>query len=163
MFVGLHNWPALDMKSLLDIPYDGHGSGGSIRVKTEPSSSGADVLLEPPSMSSMQLPAIAASTRAKRGRSEVIRLAAVAGGGETGADVDAQMDDAVASDALSDVTHQAEVSQWNKHMSKCNKRAKAMQARFRTVITLAEEGATAHSNSPPTHPSTHRHHRRRRP
>ena len=159
--MGSDTWPALDMKSLLDIPYDGHGSGGSIRVKTEPSSSGADVLLEPLSMSSMQLPAIAASTRAKRGRSDVIGLAAVAGGGETGAD--AQMDDAVASDALSDVTHQAEVSQWNKHMSKCNKRAKAMQARFRTVITLAEEGATAHSNSPPTHPPTHRRHRRRRP
>ena len=159
--MGSDTWPALDMKSLLDIPYDGHGSGGSIRVKTEPSSSGADVRLEPLSMSSMQLPAIAASTRAKRGRSDVIGLAAVAGGGETGAD--AQMDDAVASDALSDVTHQAEVSQWNKHMSKCNKRAKAMQARFRTVITLVEEGATAHSNSPPTHPPTHRHHRRRRP
>ena len=159
--MGSDTWPALDMKSLLDIPYDGHGSGGSTRVKTEPSSSGADVRLEPLSMSSMQLPAIAASTRAKRGRSDVIGLAAVAGGGETGAD--AQMDDAVASDALSDVTHQAEVSQWNKHMSKCNKRAKAMQARFRTVIDLAEEGATAHSNSPPTHPPTHRHHRRRRP
>ena len=161
MFVGSDTWPALDMKSLLDIPYDGHGSGGSTRVKTEPSSSGADVRLEPLSMSSMQLPAIAASTRAKRGRSDVIGLAAVAGGGETGAD--AQMDDAVASDALSDVTHQAEVSQWNQHMSKCNKRAKAMLARFRTVIDLAEEGATAHSNSPPTHPPTHRHHRRRRP
>ena len=159
--MGLDTWPALDMKSLLDIPYDGHGSGGSTRVKTEPSSSGADVRLEPLSMSSMQLPAIAASTREKRGRSDVIGLAAVAGGGETGSD--AQMDDAVASDALSDVTHQAEVSQWNKHMSKCNKRAKAMQARLRTVITRAEERATAHSNSPPAHPPTHRHHRRRRP
>lgn len=160
--MGLHNWPALDMKSLSDIPYDEDGRGGCIRVKTED-----DGLLEPRSMS----PTIAPSTRPKRVR-ETMSLLAVSSGGaaspatgaaETDDSEDAHVDDAAASDALSDVTHQAEVSQWNKHMSKCNKRAKAMQALFRSVIDRAEEGATAHSNSPPTHPPTHRHHRRRRP